>query len=81
MRSSLARPVGRVGRKQADRTALGDRCLVYGVAMAERPEEAPNPPKLARRSPVTEKTSIETEEPEVVDKVAALLGKWAEEDR
>ncbi|QGG94826.1 hypothetical protein [Actinomarinicola tropica] len=49
--------------------------------MAERPEDAPNPPKLARRAPVTEKVAIETEQPEVVDKVAALLGKWAEEDR
>lgn len=48
--------------------------------MAERPEDAPNPPKLARRAPVTEKQSLETEEPAVVDKVAALLGEWAEKD-
>lgn len=48
--------------------------------MAERPEDAPNPPTLARRTPVTEKVSLETERPEVVDKVAALLGEWAEKD-
>lgn len=43
------------------------------------PPSADPAPPLARRRPVTERQAIETEAPEVVDKVASLLGKWAEE--
>lgn len=49
--------------------------------MADRPDDTDSaPPKLARRAPVTEREAIETEQPAVVDKVAALLSQWAEKD-
>jgi hypothetical protein len=53
--------------------------------MADRPDDSlprrnPDAPKLARRAPVTERESIETEEPAVVGKVASLLSQWAEKD-
>ncbi len=35
---------------------------------------------LARRQPAPRVEALETESAEVVDKVAALLGKWVDED-
>ena len=35
---------------------------------------------LAKRQPVEKVDAIETESPEVVDRVASLLGKWAADD-
>ena len=49
--------------------------------MDDRSEDVPaRRTPLAQRQPAEKVEALETESPEVVDKVAALLGKWAEDD-
>jgi hypothetical protein len=43
-------------------------------------DTTPRRTPLAKRTPVQPGPALETESPEVVDRVASLLGKWAEDD-
>lgn len=50
--------------------------------MDDRSEDLPaRRTPLAQRQPAQKVEAIETESAEVVDKVAALLGKWADDDK
>jgi hypothetical protein len=50
--------------------------------MDDRPQDLPaRRTPLAQRQPAERVEALETESAEVVDRVAALLGKWAEDDR
>lgn len=51
------------------------------AAMADRPDALTSRTPLARRTPVEKKDALETEEPAVVSEVAALLGRWVDDDR
>jgi hypothetical protein len=49
--------------------------------MDDRPNDLPaRRTPLAQRQPAKKVEAIETESPEVVDRVASLLGKWANAD-